>query len=102
MAVGCTTILKPAEQTPLSTLYFASLARQVGFPAGVVNVITGYGPTAGEPIVLHPKIDKISFTGSSEIGRHIQSISAKGNLKRVTLELGTFVFRFKFAFLLII
>ena len=80
--------MKPAEQTPLTTLWMASLVKEAGFPPGVFNVVPGYGPTAGEPLVLHPKVDKISFTGSSEIGRHIQSISAKINLKRVTLELG--------------
>lgn len=87
-------IVKPAEQTPLSVLHFASLVKEVGFPAGVLNVLPGFGPTAGEPLVLHPKVDKISFTGSSEIGKHIQSLSATVNLKRVTLELGKFSFWF--------
>ena len=88
LAAGCTLVIKPAEQTPLTALYFAQLVAEAGFPKGVFNVVTGYGPTAGEPLVLHPKVDKITFTGSSEIGKHIQSISAKFNLKRVTLELG--------------
>lgn len=81
-------VIKPAEQTPLSILYFAALLREAGFPAGVFNVVPGYGPTAGEPLVLHPKVHHITFTGSSEIGRHVQSISSKNGLKRITMELG--------------
>jgi len=88
LACGCTIVVKPAEQTPLTALYFASLIKETGFPAGVFNVVTGYGKPAGEPLVLNPSVDKISFTGSSVIGKHIQSISASTNLKRVTLELG--------------
>jgi len=88
LACGCTVVLKPAEQTPLTALYFASLVKECKFPAGVFNVVPGYGITAGEPLVLNTHVDKISFTGSSVIGRHIQSISASTNIKRVTLELG--------------
>jgi len=88
LACGCTVIVKPAEQTPLTALYFASLVKEAKIPAGVINVVPGYGVTAGEPLVLNPKVDKITFTGSSVIGRHIQAISASTNIKRVTLELG--------------
>ncbi|XP_017752185.1 PREDICTED: aldehyde dehydrogenase X, mitochondrial [Eufriesea mexicana] len=88
LATGCTMVLKPAEQTPLTALYAAALAKEAGFPPGVVNVITGYGPTAGAAIVEHPEIRKVAFTGSTEIGRLIMAGSAKSNLKRVSLELG--------------
>jgi len=88
LACGCTVVVKPAEQTPLTALYFGSLVVEAGVPAGVVNIVPGYGKTAGEPLVLNPAVDKITFTGSSVIGRHIQSISASSNIKRVTLELG--------------
>jgi len=88
LATGCTIILKPAEQTPLSALYLASLIKEAGFPAGVVNVVPGYGPTAGAAISGHNDIDKVAFTGSTEIGRIIFGAAATSNLKRVTLELG--------------
>ncbi|KXJ06283.1 Aldehyde dehydrogenase, mitochondrial, partial [Exaiptasia diaphana] len=88
LACGNVVILKPAEQTPLTALYAASLFKEAGFPPGVVNVIPGYGPTAGAGITHHMGIDKVSFTGSTEVGRLIQSASANSNLKRVTLELG--------------
>ncbi|EDO36183.1 predicted protein [Nematostella vectensis] len=88
LACGCVVILKPAEQTPLTALYLASLVKEAGFPTGVVNVLPGYGPTAGAAISSHMGIDKISFTGSTEVGRLIQETAAKSNLKRVTLELG--------------
>ncbi|XP_076642531.1 aldehyde dehydrogenase 1A1 [Halictus rubicundus] len=88
LATGCTLVLKPAEQTPLSALYAAALAKEAGFPPGVVNVITGYGPTAGAAITEHPDIRKIAFTGSSEVGHLIMQAAAKTNLKRVSLELG--------------
>ncbi|XP_054001280.1 aldehyde dehydrogenase 1A1 [Hylaeus anthracinus] len=88
LATGCTIVLKPAEQTPLSALYCAALAREAGFPPGVVNVITGYGPTAGAAIAEHPDIRKVAFTGSTDIGHIIMAASAKTNLKRVSLELG--------------
>lgn len=88
LATGCTIVLKPAEQTPLTALYIASLAKAVGFPAGVVNVIPGYGPTAGAAIAEHPDVRKIAFTGSTVIGHAVMAASAKSNLKRVSLELG--------------
>ncbi|XP_071877419.1 aldehyde dehydrogenase 1A1 [Bombus fervidus] len=88
LATGCTIVLKPAEQTPLSALYAAALAKEAGFPPGVINVITGYGPTAGAAIAEHPGIQKVAFTGSTEVGRLIMAASAKSNLKRVSLELG--------------
>jgi len=88
LACGCTVVVKPAEQTPLTALWFASLVKEAKIPAGVFNVLPGYGPTAGEPLVLNPHVDKITFTGSSVIGRHIQAISSSTNIKRVTLEWG--------------
>ena len=88
LATGCTVVFKPAEQTPLTALYAAALAKEAGFPPGVVNVITGYGPTAGAAIAEHPDIRKIAFTGSTEVGHMILEASAKTNMKRVSLELG--------------
>jgi phenylacetaldehyde dehydrogenase len=87
LAAGCTLILKPAEQTPLTALRLGALAMEVGFPPGVINILTGYGETAGAHLSAHPGIDKIAFTGSTEVGRRIVAASA-GNLKRVSLELG--------------
>lgn len=87
LAMGCTVVLKPAEQTPLSALYLAGLAEEAGFPEGVINVIPGFGETAGAPLVRHPKVDKIAFTGSTEVGKQIME-QASRTLKRVTLELG--------------
>lgn len=86
LATGCTIILKPAEQTPLSALYLAQLAAEAGFPEGVINVLTGYGET-GSALVKHPDVNKIAFTGSTEVGKYIMSEASK-TLKRVTLELG--------------
>ncbi|XP_047349359.1 aldehyde dehydrogenase 1A1 [Vespa velutina] len=88
LAAGCTIVLKPAEQTPLSALYAAALIKEAGFPPGVVNIITGYGQTAGAAIAKHPDINKVTFTGSVEVGHLIMEASAKSNLKRVSLELG--------------
>lgn len=88
IAAGCTIILKPAEQTPLSALYIAALSKEAGFPAGVLNVINGFGPTAGAAISSHPDIRKVAFTGSTEVGKLIMEAAAKSNLKKVTLELG--------------
>lgn len=88
LAAGNTIVLKPAEQTPLTALYIASLFKEAGFPPGVVNVVPGYGPTAGAALTEHPDVDKIAFTGSTEVGRLIQQAAGKTNLKRVTLELG--------------
>lgn len=86
LAAGCTAILKPAEQTPLSSLRLGELMQEVGFPDGVVNILTGFG-AAGAAIVEHPGVDKVSFTGSTEVGRSILRSSA-GKFKRITLELG--------------
>lgn len=80
-------MLKPAEQTPLSALYLAELIDKAGFPAGVINIVPGFGETAGQPLVDHPLVDKIAFTGSTEVGKLIMSHASK-TLKRVTLELG--------------
>ncbi|XP_063311341.1 aldehyde dehydrogenase X, mitochondrial [Pelobates fuscus] len=88
LAAGNTVVMKVAEQTPLSALYIASLIKEAGFPPGVVNILTGYGPTAGAAIARHKDIDKIAFTGSTEVGRLIQQAAGETNLKRVTLELG--------------
>ncbi|PRQ45481.1 putative aldehyde dehydrogenase (NAD(P)(+)) [Rosa chinensis] len=87
-AAGCTMVVKPAEQSPLSALYYAHLAKLAGVPDGVLNVITGYGETAGAAITHHMDIDKVSFTGSSEVGREVMQAAAKSNLKEVSLELG--------------
>lgn len=87
LAAGCTVVLKPAEQTPLTALRLASIVERVGVPAGVFNVVTGFGVEAGEPMLTDPRVDKISFTGSLAVGRHIQRTCAD-QLKRVTLELG--------------
>lgn len=88
LACGNTAVMKVAEQTPLTALYFAKLARDVGFPEGVVNILSGYGPTAGGHLARHMDVNKIGFTGSTEVGKIIQQESGKSNLKRVTLELG--------------
>ena len=87
LAAGCTIVLKPAEQTSLTALRLADFIAEAGFPAGVVNVITGNGHTAGDRMVKHPDVDKIAFTGSTEIGKLINR-NATASLKRVTLELG--------------
>jgi acyl-CoA reductase-like NAD-dependent aldehyde dehydrogenase len=87
LAAGNTVVLKPAELTPLTTLRVARLMAEVGFPAGVVNIVPGYGATAGAHLAKHPGVDKIAFTGSTLTGRKIVEYSA-GNLKRVQLELG--------------
>jgi acyl-CoA reductase-like NAD-dependent aldehyde dehydrogenase len=87
LAAGNTMILKPAEQTPLSAIRLGELALEAGFPPGVLNIITGFGATAGAALVDHPDVDKIGFTGSTVTGKRILAASA-GNLKRVTLELG--------------
>jgi phenylacetaldehyde dehydrogenase len=87
LAVGCTVVLKPAEQTPLSTVRLGELIAEAGFPPGVVNVVTGFGESAGRALVAHPDVNKIAFTGSTQTGKEILKACA-GNLKRVTLELG--------------
>lgn len=88
LAAGCTLVLKPAEQTPLTALAAAALAKEAGFPPGVINVVPGYGSSAGTALALHNDVDKVAFTGSKEIGAKIMEYSAKSNLKKVTLELG--------------
>ncbi len=87
LAVGCTVVLKPAEQTPLSALRLGELFLEAGFPAGVVNIVPGYGETAGAALAAHEDVNKIAFTGSTEVGKLIVK-AATGNLKKVTLELG--------------
>ena len=87
LATGCCVVLKPAEQTPLSALLLAELIAEAGFPEGVVNVVTGYGETAGAALAAHPDVDKVAFTGSTEVGKLIVQAAA-GNLKKVSLELG--------------
>ncbi|KMY44862.1 betaine-aldehyde dehydrogenase [Bacillus sp. FJAT-27916] len=87
LATGCTVVLKPAENTPLSALYLAELIQEAGFPDGVVNIVPGYGQTAGQPLVDHPDVDKVAFTGSTKVGKSIMR-SAADTLKRITLELG--------------
>ncbi|WP_404711061.1 aldehyde dehydrogenase family protein [Sphingomonas sp. MMS24-J13] len=87
LAAGCTLILKPAEQTSLTALRLADLVAEAGFPAGVINIITGNGHTSGDRLVKHPDVDKVAFTGSTEIGKLINR-NATDTLKRVTLELG--------------
>ncbi len=87
LAVGCTCILKPAELAPLSAIRIGEMIEEAGFPAGVVNIVTGFGHTAGQALADHPDVDKISFTGSTRVGKSIVAASS-GNLKRVTLELG--------------
>ncbi len=87
LAAGCTVVLKPAELTPLTALRLGELIQAIGFPPGVVNIVTGLGHEAGQAIVDHPGVDKISFTGSTVVGKAILALAA-GNLKRVALELG--------------
>nr|AVR59241.1 aldehyde dehydrogenase 1 [Platynereis dumerilii] len=88
LACGCTIVMKPAEQTPLSAIYLCALIKEAGFPPGVINVVPGFGPTAGAAVAEHMDIDKVAFTGSTEIGRIVMAAAAKSNLKRVSLELG--------------
>src|SRR4051795_9520528 len=87
LAAGCTVVVKPAEQAPASTLEFAELFGEAGFPPGVVNVITGYGGEAGAPLVEHPGVDKVAFTGGTATGKAVMA-GAATHLARVTLELG--------------
>jgi aldehyde dehydrogenase (NAD+) len=88
LATGCTVVLKPAEQTPLTALRVAQLAQEAGFPDGVLNVVPGYGPTAGAALSGHMDVDKVAFTGEGTTGQIIMEAAAKSNLKRVSLELG--------------
>lgn len=88
LSCGCTIVLKPAEQTPLTALRIAALAQEAGFPDGVINVVPGFGPTAGAALSGHMDVDKIAFTGEYTTGKIIMEAAAKSNLKRVSLELG--------------
>jgi aldehyde dehydrogenase (NAD+) len=88
LAAGCTAVLKPAEQTPLTALRVAALAQEAGFPDGVLNVVPGYGPTAGAALSQHMDVDKVAFTGEYTTGKIVMEAAAKSNLKRVSLELG--------------
>jgi phenylacetaldehyde dehydrogenase len=87
LACGRTVVLKPAEQTPLSALKLGELILEAGIPAGVVNIVTGFGEETGAPLAAHDEVDKIAFTGSTEVGKMIVAAAA-GNLKKVSLELG--------------
>ena len=87
LAAGCSMVIKPAEETPLSALLLVKLIAQAGVPEGVVNLVTGYGHTAGAAITAHPDVEKVAFTGSTEVGKQIVA-AATGNLKKVMLELG--------------
>jgi aldehyde dehydrogenase (NAD+) len=88
LATGCTVVLKPAEQTPLTALKVAALAQEVGIPDGVLNVVPGYGPTAGAALSGHMDVDKVAFTGEYTTGQLVMTAAAQSNLKRVSLELG--------------
>jgi aldehyde dehydrogenase (NAD+) len=88
LATGCTVVLKPAEQTPLTALRVGELALEAGFPEGVINIVPGFGETAGAAVAEHYDIDKVAFTGSTEVGKLVMQAAARTNLKRVTLELG--------------
>ena len=88
LAVGCSVVVKPAEEAPLTTLRFAELAREAGVPAGVLNVVPGYGHEAGAALGKHPDVDVISFTGSTEVGRLFMKYSGESNLKGIGLEMG--------------
>jgi phenylacetaldehyde dehydrogenase len=88
LATGCTVVLKVAEETPMSALKLGHLIQEAGFPPGTVNIITGYGETAGAALSAHPDVDKVAFTGSTEVGKLIVKAAGETNLKKVTLELG--------------
>src|SRR5262245_53364591 len=88
LACGNTVVLKPAEQTPLTALRVAQLAQEAGFPDGVINVVPGYGPTAGAALSGHMDVDKVAFTGETTTGKIVMKAAADSNLKRVSLELG--------------
>jgi gamma-glutamyl-gamma-aminobutyraldehyde dehydrogenase len=88
LAAGCTVVLKPSENTPLSALLLGQIATEAGLPPGVLNVVTGDGPTAGRALGMHPDVDVLAFTGSTAVGRHFLRYAADSNLKRVWLELG--------------
>jgi aldehyde dehydrogenase (NAD+) len=87
LAVGCTVVVKPSEVAPLSAFVLAEIMAEVGLPPGVFNLVTGYGPVAGEALSAHPGVDMISFTGSTRAGRRVSELAA-GTVKKVALELG--------------
>ncbi|NBW99368.1 aldehyde dehydrogenase family protein, partial [bacterium] len=88
LATGCTVVLKPAEQTPLTALRLGELLIEAGLPPGVLNIVTGFGPTAGAALAQHMDVDKVAFTGSTQIGKLVMKMASETNLKRVSLELG--------------
>ena len=88
LAAGCSSVVKPAEETPLSALVLNRILAEAGVPDGVVNLVNGYGHTVGAAITAHPDVEKVAFTGSTEVGREIVHASGSSNLKKVTLELG--------------
>lgn len=88
LAAGNTVVLKTSEKTPLSALHVSKLIKEAGFPPGVVNTLSGFGPTAGQHLARHPDVDKIAFTGSTAVGHKISQYASESNLKRVSLELG--------------
>jgi aldehyde dehydrogenase (NAD+) len=88
LACGCTCILKPSDKTPLSALRVGELFIEAGFPKGVVNIVTGHGSEIGKILALDPDVDKVAFTGSTDVGKKIMKYASKSNLKKVTLELG--------------
>ena len=87
LAAGCTVVLKPSEVAPLNAFVLAEIFEQVGLPAGVFNLVTGYGPVVGEALAAHPDVDMVSFTGSTRAGRRVSEV-ASATVKRVALELG--------------
>jgi phenylacetaldehyde dehydrogenase len=87
LCAGCTVVLKPAEETPLTAIRLCELMEKAGLPAGVVNLVTGFGAEAGDALARHPGVAKVAFTGSTEVGRLLLD-AARGNLKKLTLELG--------------
>lgn len=88
LATGNAVVLKPSEMTPLTSFKSAELVKEAGFPDGVFNVVQGYGATVGQAMTEHLRIGKVSFTGSTAVGRKVMEAAARTNLKRVTLELG--------------
>jgi acyl-CoA reductase-like NAD-dependent aldehyde dehydrogenase len=88
LAAGCTVVLKTSEMTPLTALYISKLIQEAGFPPGVVNTLSGFGPVAGKHLACHADVDKIAFTGSTAVGRMIEGYASNSNLKTVALELG--------------
>ncbi len=88
LATGCTVVLKPAEETPLSALRLGELICEAGYPEGVVNIVTGFGEDTGAPLAAHPDVDKVAFTGSTEVGKLIVKAAGASNLKKISLELG--------------